>query len=61
MYESDKEHHYKPIRICNAFNNNCIEYESNGNKYKTLFIDDYLNMIRQYLGDVINDHKTQGE
>ena len=61
LYESDKEDYYKPIRIGNAFSSNYIEYESNGDKDKTLFIDDYLDTIRQYLSDIINDHKTQGE
>ena len=61
MYESDKEDYYKPIRMGNAFSSNYIEYESNGEKDKTLFIDDYLDMIRQYLSHIINDHKTKGE
>ena len=61
MYESDKKDYYKPVRIGNAFSSNYIEYESNGDKDKTLFIDDYLDMIRQYLTDIINDRKSQGE
>ena len=40
LYESDKEDDYKPIRIGNAFSSNYIEYESNGDKDKILFIDD---------------------
>ena len=39
LYESDEEGYYKPIRTGNLFSSNYIEYESNGNKYKTLFID----------------------
>ena len=61
MYESDKEDYYKPRRIGNAFNSNYIEYESNGDKDKTLFIDDYLDMVGQYLSNIINDHKTKAE
>ena len=30
-------------------------------KDKTLFIKEYLDMIKQYLSDIINDHKTQDE
>ena len=30
-------------------------------KDKTLSIKEYLNMIRPYLRDIINDHITQGE
>ena len=40
LHESDKEDDYKPIRIGNAFSSNYIEYESNGDKDKILFIDD---------------------
>ena len=55
------EYYYKPIKANDAFNNNYIEYESKGDKNKTLSIKEYLNMIRPYLRDIINDHKTQGE
>ena len=56
-----EEGYYKPIRIGNAFSSNYIEYKSNGEKDKSLSIKKYLNMIRTYLSDIINDHKTQGE
>ena len=48
-------------KTVSAFNNNYIEYESKGDKDKTLSIKEYPNMIRPYLSDIINDHKTQGE
>ena len=38
-----------------------MEYESKGYKDKILSIKEYLNIIRPYLSDMINDHKTQGE
>ena len=56
-----EEDNYKPVRIGNAFSSNYIEYKSNGDKDKTLSIKDYLNEIKPYLSDVINDHKTQSE
>ena len=49
------------IRTNSAFNSNYIEYESTGDKDKILPIKEYLNIIRPYLRDIINDHKTQGE
>ena len=52
---------YKPIRTNSAFHNNYIRYEIKGDKDKISSIKEYLNMIRPYLRDVINDHKTQGE
>ena len=56
-----EEDHYKPIKIDNAFSSNYVEYKSNGNIEKSLSLKDYLNMIRPYLSDIINDYKTQGE
>ena len=56
-----KEDNYKPVKIGNAFSNNYIEYESNGDKDKNLSIKDYLDEIKPCLSDIINDHKTQGE
>ena len=53
--------YYKPITTNNTFNSNYVEYESNGDKNKTLSIKEYLNMIRPYLRDIINDHKFQVE
>ena len=55
------EYYFQPIKTNDAFNSNYIEYESKGDKNKTLSIKEYLNMIRPYLRDIINDHKTQGE
>ena len=55
------EDFYKPIITNGAFNNNYIQYESKGNKDKTLTTSEYLDMIRPYLRDIINDHKTQAE
>ena len=52
---------YKPIITKGTFNNNYIQYESKGDKGKNLSIKKYLNMIRLYLSDIINDHKTQGK
>ena len=55
------EDYYKLITTKGAFNNNYIQYESKGNKDKILTSNEYLDMIRPYLSDIINDHKTQGE
>ena len=51
--------YYKPIIVKGAFDNNYIQYESKGDKILTS--SEYLNMIRLYLVDIINDHKTQSE
>ena len=38
-------------------NNNYIEYASKGDRYENLSPKEYLNMIRPYLRDLINEHK----
>ena len=56
-----QEDNYKPERIGNTFSSNYIEYKSNGNKNKKLSIKYYLDEIKPYLSNIINDHKTQDE
>ena len=56
--QSIDEDYYKPIITNSAFNSNYIEYESKGDKDKILLIKEYLDMIRPYLSNIINDHKT---
>ena len=58
--EVDKDY-YKPIKSKNAFNGNYIEYESKGVKDKNLLPGKYLDIIRPYLGNMMNDYKTIGE
>ena len=54
------EDYYKPIVTKGAFNGNCIQYKSRGDKGKNLSIKKYLDMIKRYLGDIVNNHKTHG-
>ena len=49
------EHLTRTKKACNG---NYIEYESKGDKDKHLSPKEYLNIIRPYLIDIINDHKT---
>ena len=59
-FDPEKDH-YEPKKTVDAFNNNYIQYESIADKDKTLTIKEYLDMIRPYLSDIINDHKTLGK
>ena len=54
------EDYYKPIIARGAFNSSYIQYESKGDKGKNLSIKEYLDMIKPYLSDKINDYKTHG-
>ena len=55
-HEED-ENYYKPVRVSNFWSNNYIEYESNGDRNKTLSLEEYLNKIRPYLKHIINNLK----
>ena len=59
FYDYIDEDYYEPIKINNALNNDYIEYQSNGDKDKTLSIEEYVDMIRQYLSSIRNDHKDE--
>ena len=50
---------YKPKIVKSGYNNNYIEYRSEGDKLLT--IEEYLNLIEPYLRELINDHKNKGE
>ena len=54
------EEYYEQITVKIAFDGNYIQYESKGDKGKNLSIKRYLKMIKPYLSDLINNHKTHG-
>ena len=54
----EEENYYKPIRKGNFCSNNYIEYESNGDRNKTLLVEEFLNKIRPPLKDIINNLKN---
>ena len=60
LFEHEVEkNYYKPVSInnFNFWSNNYIEYESNDDINKTLSVEEYLNKIKPYLKDIINDLK----
>ena len=50
---------YEPVLIKSGFDNNYLEYISNGND--SLNLNEYLELIKQYLNDLINVYKAKGE
>ena len=54
------EDYYKPLIARGAFNSSYIQYESKGDKRKNLSTKEYLNRIKPYLGDIMNDYKVRG-
>ena len=59
--EITKENYYEPIETKSAFDGNYIEYESRGDNDDNLSLENYLNIIRPYLRDMIDDHKAHKE
>ena len=57
--DDDDDYYYKPILDKSCFNENYKYYESRGDKDKKLSVGQYLDMIKPYLSDLINDHKTK--
>ena len=53
----EEENYYKPVKVNNFWSNIYIEYESNGDRNKTLLAEEYLNKIRPHLKDTINNLK----
>ena len=50
---------YEPVLIKPGFDGNYLEYMSNGNN--SLSFDEYLELLKPYLNDLINLYKTKGE
>ena len=50
---------YEPILIKTGFDNNYLEYRSEGNN--SLSFEEYINLIKPYLNDLINNKKEKGE
>ena len=58
FYNIDDDDYYKPILVKNYFDENYKYYESRGDKNKNLSIEQYLDMIKPYLTDLINENNA---
>ena len=59
--ELNEEDYYKPTEVKSAFDGSYILYESKGDKDARLSIDEYFDIIRLYLKDMIDSHKARNE
>ena len=55
--DTSEEDYYKPIFVKGSYKGNYKHYEKNGDIEKIVSAYQYLNKIRLYLYDLINDHK----
>ena len=60
LFGHEEENYYKPLIINDFWSINYIEYESNSDRNKTLLVEEYLNKIRPYLKDIMNNLKKSG-
>ena len=56
-----KQDYYEPMEIKSPFDGSYIQYESRGDNDNNLSLEEYINIIRPYLRDMINNHKAQRE
>ena len=57
VHEEEEKKYYKPVRVGNFWSNNYTECKSIDDRIKTLSVEEYLNKIRPYLKDTINNLK----
>ena len=58
VFDKINDDYYKPILLKSSFDESYKYYESRGDKDKKLSIGQYLNMIKPYLIDLINENKA---
>ena len=56
---NEEDDYYKPKEVKSAFDGSYVLCESKGDKDSKLSIDEYFNIIRHYLKDLIDDHKGE--
>ena len=59
--ELDEEDYYKPTEVKSAFDGSYMLYENKGDKDAKLSRDEYFDIIRPYLKDMIDVHKAKGD
>ena len=61
LNELNEEYYYKPTEVKSAFDCSYMLYESKGDKDARLSIHEYFDIIRPYLKDMTDNHKSKGE
>ena len=56
-----EEEYYEPIKFIESFDGSYMEYESRGDKFNNLSLEEYFNIIGPYLVNMIDNHKAHNE
>ena len=59
--ELNEEDYYKPTEIKSAFDGSYMLYKSKGDNDSKLSINKYFDVVKPYLGNMIDNQKTKGE
>ena len=54
----EEENYYNAVKVSKFWSNSYIEYESNGDRNKTLSVKEYVNKIRPYLKDIMINYEA---
>ena len=55
QHQKEEENCYRQIRVSNFWRKNYVSFQSNGDGNKALSVEEYLNKIRLYLSDIVNN------
>ena len=58
FFDNIDDDYYKPILVKSSFSESYKYYESRRDKDKKLSIEQYLDVIKPYLSDLINENKA---
>ena len=53
IFEQEKK--IKPVKVDNFWRKHYVKYETNGDRNKTLSVEEYINKIKPCQKDIIND------
>ena len=56
-FKYEEKHYHTPVTVNNFWSNNYIEYESDSDRNKRQSFEEYLNKVRPYLENIINNLK----
>ena len=59
-HKKEEENYYKPVILNTFWSDNYTEYQSNGDRNKTVSVEEYRNKIRPYLKDIISNLEKSG-
>ena len=57
LFEHEEKEFFYPVKVDNFWSNIYVEYETNRDKSKILSVEEYLNKVKGYWQNILNDVK----